>query len=43
MADAAKSVWPKEEGEIRTVRVNHVAALALFTGISIVDGTFGDQ
>ena len=43
MADAAKSVWLKEEGEIRDVGVNHVAALPLFTGIGIVVGTFGDQ
>ncbi len=43
MADAAKSVWLKEEGETRKVGVNHAAALALFTGIDIVVGTFGDQ
>lgn len=43
MADAAKSLWLKEEGEIRSVGVNHVVDLALFTGIDIVVGTFGDQ
>ena len=43
MADAAKSVWLKEEGEIRSVVVNHAVALALVTGIGIVVGMFGDQ
>ena len=43
MADAAKSAWLKKEGETRTVCVNHVVALALFAGIGIVVGTFGDQ
>jgi hypothetical protein len=43
MADATKSVWLKEEGEVRNVGVNHVAALALFTGICIAVGTFGDK
>jgi hypothetical protein len=43
MADAAKSVWLKEEGEIRNVSVNNVVAQALFTGIGIVVGTLGDQ
>ncbi len=43
MADVAKSVWLKEEGEIRNVGVNHLAALALFTGSGIVVGMFGCQ
>jgi hypothetical protein len=43
MADVAKSVWLNEESEIRNVGVNHLAALASFTGIGIVVGAFGDQ
>jgi len=43
MADAAKSVWPKEVGERRDVGANRVLALAMFTRIGIVVGTFGDQ
>jgi hypothetical protein len=43
MADVAKSVWLKEESEIRNVGVNHLAALALFAGIGAVVGMFGCQ
>jgi hypothetical protein len=42
MADAAR-ISLEDEGEIRSVGVNHVVALALFAGIGIVVGTFGDQ
>jgi len=43
MADAAKSLRLKGDGEIRSVVVNHAVALALFTGIDIVVGTFGGR
>ncbi len=43
MADAAKSASLKHESDIRSVDVDHVVALLLFTGIGIVVGTFGDQ
>ena len=43
MADGARSVWFKEEGKIRNVGVNHVVALAFFTGIGIVVERFDDQ
>lgn len=43
MADAAKSSWLKEEGEMRNVGLNHFVDLSLVTGIGIVVGTFGDQ
>jgi hypothetical protein len=43
MADVAKSAWLKEESEIRNIGVNHLAALALFTGNGIGVGMFGFQ
>lgn len=41
MADKQISVWTLEEGEVRKPGIAHVVALALFTGIGIVVGTFG--
>ncbi len=40
-AGVAESVWTLEEGEIRKPGIVHIVALALFTGIGIVVGTFG--
>jgi hypothetical protein len=37
----APSVWTLEEGEVRKPGIVHIVALALFTGIGIVVGTFG--
>ncbi len=37
----AESVWALEEGEVRKPGIAHIVALALFTGIGIVVGTFG--
>ena len=34
-------VWALEEGEVRKPGIVHIVALALFTGIGIVVGTFG--
>lgn len=36
-----ENVWALEEGEVRKPGIAHVVALALFTGIGIVVGTFG--
>ena len=36
-----ESVWTLEEGEVRKPGIVHIVALALFTGIGIVVGTFG--
>ncbi len=41
MADSNESVWKLEPGEVRKPGIAHVVALALFTGIGIVVGTFG--
>jgi len=41
MAEKLENVWTLEEGEIRKPGIAHVVALALFTGIGIVVGTFG--
>jgi len=38
---ATASVWTLEEGEVRKPGTVHIVALALFTGIGIVVGTFG--
>lgn len=37
----AEQVWALEEGEVRKPGIAHIVALALFTGIGIVVGTFG--
>lgn len=36
-----ENVWELEEGEVRKPGIVHIVALALFTGIGIVVGTFG--
>ena len=41
MTDGNESVWRLEQGEVRKPGIAHVVALALFTGIGIVVGTFG--
>lgn len=38
---ASESVWTLEAGEVRKPGVAHIVALALFTGIGIVVGTYG--
>ncbi len=38
---ASENVWALEAGEVRKPGIAHVVALALFTGIGIVVGTFG--
>src|SRR6266487_4144854 len=35
------NVWEMEKGEVRKPGIVHIVALALFTGIGIVVGTFG--
>ena len=37
----SENVWALEPGEVRKPGVAHIVALALFTGIGIVVGTFG--
>jgi hypothetical protein len=39
--DMSENVWALEPGEVRKPGIVHVVALALFTGIGIVVGTFG--
>ncbi len=41
VAETTENVWQLEPGEIRKSGIAHVVALALFTGIGIVVGTFG--
>lgn len=41
MAISAENVWELEAGEVRKPGIPHIVALALFTGIGIVVGTFG--
>jgi len=36
-----EEVWKLEDGEVRKPGIQHIVALALFTGIGIVVGTFG--
>lgn len=40
-AQTYENVWELEEGEVRKPGIAHIVALALFTGIGIVVGTFG--
>jgi len=41
MATSSENVWELEAGEVRKPGIPHIVALALFTGIGIVVGTFG--
>ena len=41
MASSAESIWELEAGEVRKPGIPHIVALALFTGIGIVVGTYG--
>ncbi len=41
MAASNENVWALEPGEVRKPGIAHIVALALFTGIGIVVGTFG--
>lgn len=41
MATTTENVWELEAGEVRKPGIPHIVALALFTGIGIVVGTFG--
>lgn len=41
MATTTENVWELEAGEVRKPGIPHIVALALFTGVGIVVGTFG--
>lgn len=41
MSTETKTIWTKEEGEVRKPGLSHFVMMALFSGIGVVVGTFG--